>query len=138
MTNNQIADISVLEQLQNQANLSFDSSSRSVFNSKEELISLAKKEDALILKYNNEKAKLDQIPKNAPGYQRQLQIVKQIEEQGIYIAQKRLTMYKNDIAKVRAEETDAKIIRTKETELFKASSTSQYSPFEDKVKKTIK
>jgi hypothetical protein len=132
MINSQIADISVLERLQNQANLSFGNSSMSeiVFNSQEELERLAKKEDALILKYNNAKGILDQIPKNAPGYQRALQIVKQVKYQGEEIAKKRKTMYEKDLAALKAKETDEEIIRKKAGELLEASSTSQDSPFE--------
>jgi hypothetical protein len=134
MSNNKIVDISILEQSRNQVNEFFCCSSmddREVVINSEELKRLVKKEDTLILKYNKEKEKLDQVSKNSPSYQKTLQRIKQIRAQGKIIVEKRIAMYEKNLAAIKAKETDRKIINKKVGELLKISITSLHSPFCD-------
>jgi transcriptional regulator len=137
MSNNNLADISAFESLQNNANRSFGGSQMGAFqtdvtvtNSKEELEKLAKYENDVIIEYNKAKTELDKTEKGTPQYKELEKNIEFLRNKGNKMAQLKDSLYKKDVEhekKVVAEIT--KNLPKKLEELLKAASTQLESPF---------
>jgi hypothetical protein len=131
MANNNLADISVFESIQNDQHSKTGMSSLSVFNSKEELEKLAKYENDIIIEYNKVKDALDKTEKGTPQYNELEKNVKFLLTKGINTARLKDHLYEKDVAhEKKIVEEMQKNLPKKLEELKKAAKTQLESPFD--------